>query len=303
VEQIAYKGWPTCYRLSNGLIDLIVTGDVGPRIIRLGFVGEGNEFKEFDGMLGLTGGDEWRVYGGHRLWHAPEMMPRTYWPDNVPIEAQSHSGVARFVQPVEATTGIQKEIDIRLFPDRAGATVTHRLWNRNLWPVELAPWALSVMAPGGVGIVPLPPRGSHAEHLLPTGTLALWAYTDMADPRWRWGTRYVLLRQDEQARLEQKIGVHVTEGWVAYARQGHLFVKTFTYVAGAVYPDLGCPVELFTNSDMLEVETLGPVAKLEPGAAVEHVEEWHLFRDVPAPADDDDVDRYILPKVKEIIHK
>ncbi len=303
MEQIAYRGWPTCYRLSNGLIDLIVTGDVGPRIIRLGFAGGENEFKEFDGMMGLTGGGEWRVYGGHRLWHAPEVMPRTYWPDNVPVEAQFQAGTARFIQPIEASTGIQKEMDIRLSPDRAQVTVTHRLWNRNLWPVELAPWALSVMAPGGVGIVPLPPRGSHAEHLLPTGTLALWAYTDMADPRWHWGTRYVLLRQDEQAQAEQKVGVHATEGWAAYARQGHLFVKTFAYAAGAVYPDRGCSVELFTNSDMLEVETLGPLAKLEPGTAVEHVEEWHLFRDVPVPADDDDVDQYILPKVKEIIRR
>jgi hypothetical protein len=47
VEKTEYKGWPNCYRVSNGEIELIVTGDVGPRIIRFGFVGGQNLFKEF----------------------------------------------------------------------------------------------------------------------------------------------------------------------------------------------------------------------------------------------------------------
>jgi hypothetical protein len=60
----------------------------------------------------------------------------------------------------------------------------------------------------------------------------------------------------------------------------------------------GCCFETFTNPDMLEVETLGPLVSLEPGAAVEHVEEWSLFKDVPAPTNDAEVDRYVLPKVR-----
>lgn len=44
VEKTNYRGWPTSYRVSNGGIELVVTGDVGPRIIRLGFVGGQNRF-------------------------------------------------------------------------------------------------------------------------------------------------------------------------------------------------------------------------------------------------------------------
>ena len=61
MEKIDYKGWPNSYRLSNGTVDLVVTTDVGPRIIRFGFVGGENEFKEYEDMLGKTGGDEWRI--------------------------------------------------------------------------------------------------------------------------------------------------------------------------------------------------------------------------------------------------
>lgn len=298
MEKINYKGWPNSYRLSNDLVDLVVLTDVGPRIIRFGFIGEENEFKEYEEMRGKIGGDEWRIYGGHRLWHAPEIIPRTYFPDNSPVQWEEHGDFVRLVQPVEATTGIQKEIDIRLYPDAAHVQVTHRLRNHNCWAVELAPWALSVMAPGGTAIVPLPPRGAHPEFLQAVSTIALWAYTDMSDPRWTWGQKYILLRQDPHAITPQKAGAMVPDGWAAYVHNGHLFVKKFDYVQGARYPDLGCAVEVWTDTDMLEVETLGPLAHLQPGAEVEHIEHWFLFRDVPEPRGDADVDAYVLPKVR-----
>ena len=301
VDKEAYGGWQNCYRLSNGVIDLLVTTDVGLRILRFGFVGEENEFKEYEDMMGRTGGDGWRIYGGHRLWHAPESRPRTYYPDNSSVELEQHAGFVRLIQPTEATTGIQKEIEVRLSPGEARVEVTHRLRNTNLWVVQLAPWALSVMAPGGTAIIPLPPRRSHQESLLPSSSIALWAYTDMADPRWRWGKRCVLLRQSQQSDTPQKAGVMLTDGWAAYARAGHLFVKRCSYVEWARYPDLGCSVEAFTNADMLELETLGPLVDLQPGAAVEHVEHWHLFRDVPTPQNDADVDRDVLTAIKNAV--
>lgn len=303
IERINYKGWPNCYRLSNGVVDLVVTTDVGPRVIRFGFVGQGNEFAEFAEMLGKTGGDEWRLYGGHRLWHAPETMGRTYFPDNDPVKLVQKPEIVRLIQPTEPTTGIQKEIDIRLLPQEARVEVTHRLRNQNLWAVELAPWALSVMAPGGTAVVPLPPRRSHEEQLQPASTLTLWAYTNMSDPRWRWGQQYVMLRQDANATTPQKAGVMCLDGWAAYARNGHLFVKRFEHQPDATYPDLGSSVEIFTDPNMLEVETLAPLVSLAPGATVEHLEQWHLFPNVPQPSDESDVQREILPKIEALSRK
>src|SRR5256884_9116409 len=54
VEKIAYKGWRNCYQVSNGEVALVVTSDVGPRIISFGFVGGQNLFKEFSDQLGGT---------------------------------------------------------------------------------------------------------------------------------------------------------------------------------------------------------------------------------------------------------
>jgi hypothetical protein len=56
VEKVEYKGWQNCYHVSNGTVDVIVTGDVGPRIIRYAFIGGENLFKEYADQLGKSGG-------------------------------------------------------------------------------------------------------------------------------------------------------------------------------------------------------------------------------------------------------
>ena len=295
-ERCAAYGWPNCCRLSNSRTELIVTADVGPRIIHFGFAGAENEFAVFPEQQGLMGGDEWHSYGGHRFWHAPEAIPRTYHADNVPVQVIEQPEGLRVLQPVEPGTGIQKEINLWMDPGEAHVRVTHRLYNRGLWELELAPWALTVMAPGGVAIIPLPPRGPHSpQYMLPTSTLTFWPYTDPSDPRFVWGSKYIMLRQDPAMPVARKLGASVPDGWAAYARGGHLFVKRFRYDAQATYPDFGCCVESFTNAEILELETLGPLARLAPGGSVEHVEDWFLYSGVPAPANDADVEARVLP--------
>ncbi len=296
IKKVNYGGWPNCYRLANEFVELIVTTDVGPRIIRFALNDKGNVLKEYPELLGKTGGDEWVNYGGHRLWHAPEIQSRTYYPDNSPIDFQEHNDFVRLVQPVETTTGIQKEIDVQLAPDKPQVRITHRLRNTNLWAVELAPWALSVMASSGMAIIPLPPRGSHPENLLPASNVVTWAYTNMADPRWLWGHRYITLKQETGANATpQKIGVGLTQNWIAYAHQEGLFVKAINPQPDAIYPDMGSMVEVFTNDTMLEVETLGPLDRLEPDHTVEHIEHWYLFDPVPLPMSESDIDQIAIP--------
>src|SRR3974390_1382871 len=86
VDKTPYKGWPNCYRVTNGEIELIVTADVGPRIIRFGFVNGPNLFKEFPDQLGKTGEEKFQLRGGDRVWKAPEDPVATWAPDNVPVE-------------------------------------------------------------------------------------------------------------------------------------------------------------------------------------------------------------------------
>jgi len=283
IARLDYAGWPNCYRISNGIADLVVTTDVGPRIIRFGFTGQENEFAEYAEMAGLTGGGEWRIYGGHRLWVAPEDPPSTYAPDNDPVRFEDSDGAVRLTQPAPGGYAIEKAIEVRLSDDAAEVRVSHTLCNLGPAPVTIAPWALSVMAPGGRATVPLPPRATHGDgNLLPASAIGLWAYTDMTDSRWQWGRDSITLDQDARAATPQKAGFAVPDGWCAYDRAGHRFTKRFAYDPGARYPDFGCNVELYTDARMLELETLGPLCDLQPGGSTEHTETWELRAAEPA---------------------
>ena len=59
------------YKLSNGVVELVVTADVGPRILFYGFRNGENQFHEVKEDAGKNGGSEFRLYGGHRLWVSP----------------------------------------------------------------------------------------------------------------------------------------------------------------------------------------------------------------------------------------
>src|SRR5262245_37572244 len=105
VEKVAYLNLHNCYKLSNGTVEVIVTTDVGPRIIRYAMAGGENILAELPEASVKTELGEWKPYGGHRLWHAPEAMPRSYSPDNSPIEfKQEGTNAVRLTQPVEPKT-------------------------------------------------------------------------------------------------------------------------------------------------------------------------------------------------------
>ena len=296
VEKITYKGWANCYRVSNGDIELVVTGDVGPRVIRFGFPNGQNLFKEYPEQLGKSGEEKFQLRGGHRVWKAPEDPVATWAPDNVPVEIRETSTGLIAREPVEPLTRLQKELEIRMAPSGPTVTVYHRIANRGLFPLEFAPWALTMMAQGGVAVTGFPPRGRHPVNLEATNPLVMWAYTDLADPRWKFTKKYLMLRQDPNNSDAQKLGLFNPDTWAAYLLNGEAFIKRAVADPGRTYTDFGCSFETFTNNEFLEVETLGPMTKVLPEQTVEHVERWGLFRGVkPAQFTDEELTHILTP--------
>ena len=291
-EIISYGGWENNLAISNDACELFVTLDVGPRILSFSLNGGKNVFKVFEEQLGTTEEDLWQSRGGHRLWIAPESFPGTYYPDNYTVDHQIFPNGAVTVQaPDEMPQGFSKAMDISLDETRAKVRVVHRLTNVVDEEQEVAAWMLSVMAPGGVAIVPQPPLRNHPGmgpgDFLPNRTLTLWPFTVLSDARFYFGPKFLTVSHDEEASAT-KIGLNSPVSWAAYANDGTLFVKRFHFQEGAHYPDKNSAIEIFANEEILEVETLSPLRKLKPGGVLEAVEEWELFGDVPPfdPTDD-----------------
>lgn len=295
IEKVSYGGWSNCYRLTNGKVELIVTADVGPRVIRFGFIGDQNLFVELPGHMGTAGESHWMARGGHRLWAAPEIIPDTYALDNSPVNATVTEDRISLLQPVEAETGLQKEMILE-FTQTGDVKVTHRIENTGEHTRRMAPWTLTQMAPGGIAIATFPPRGGHNEQLQPTNPLVMWAYTDFSDPRWLLTRHYIVLKQDSKISAPQKAGFFNEHTRAAYLLGTDMFVKRYEANPLVPYPDFNCSFELFTNDEFLELETLGPIVDLMSGFSATHVEHWSLHRDVHLnELNENELHRVILP--------
>src|SRR5512139_3542 len=124
---MGYYGLPT-YTLQNRHLLLEVLADAGPRIVYLRRAGSNENLLAETPQVGWpTAYGEFHLWGGHRLWHAPEFAPRTYIPDDQDLKLEPLVDGVCLVGAVEIPTGIRKELEIHLEKDQPVVKLVHRL--------------------------------------------------------------------------------------------------------------------------------------------------------------------------------
>ncbi len=292
-EEVTYQSFGRCISISNGKIELLATLDFGPRIIRFSAIGGENVMMEdndriydwskdaevFAEKFGKDAG-VFYSYGGHRLWVSPEDLPRTYYPDNEPVSYRVEDNILTLMPPPQKWTQQQLEIKVIMSETENKVDIYHKVTNIGPWPQKYAPWALTVLAPGGVEVVPMPDRPTG---LLHNRKIALWEYTKMNDPRVTWGDKYIFLNQDPNVDAPFKFGIDSQHGWAAYFNNGSAFVKKFDVLADVEYPDDGMNFESYTCDGFLEMESIGEYKVVKPNDAIIHHESWEMVPDMEFP--------------------
>lgn len=297
IKETEYENFGRCVKISNGIIEVLVTIDVGPRIIYFGFVGEQNMLyadlerkcarhnEQFDSLYGK--GTTFYNYGGHRLWLSPESSPATHYPDNDPVIYSILPDGVSFTPAQQKHNQMQLAFEVMMYENASDIMIIHSATNHSKEEHLMALWSVTMMKPGGIEIIPQNPE---VEHLLPSRVLVLWPYSKMADPRVFWGDRYVTLSYPHPMGPDSqfKYGTDNTQGWAAYLQGNTALVKRYVHNAEAAYPDCGASYETFICDDFLEMETLSPLCSIRPNETVRHVENWSLFRSdfTPSPTDE-----------------
>lgn len=275
-----FHGLPT-YILGNDHLTLEILREAGPRIVRLTPAGsDTNLLAEVPGIQLPSPYGPYSLYGGHRLWHAPEHRARTYVPDDGGVIVHVTPHGARMHLPADPHSHIAKTIDIALPEHSASVRLRHTVHNEGHWPVELAAWAITQLPPDGVAILPQRTAPFDEDGLLPNRQLTLWPYTRWSDPRLERYDDYILVRGRADMPEQFKIGYMNHHNWAAHLGRGYLFYKVTEPQAQQPHPDMGCNTEVYTDDAFLELETLSPLTRLEPGAQLHHEEIWQVH---PAP--------------------
>ena len=282
----SFLDYGKCVSISNGVIEALVTVDIGPRIISFGYVGGqnfmcderkrlGNKVsKEYTDFFGE--GRQWENLGGHRIWLSPESYPETYLPDDRPVSYEATADGAIFSPLADTQVGAQKTLILKMDENEAKMQVTMKVKNISEKDKEFAIWSLSVCTEGGTLIVPM---NTNDTGLLPNRIISVWPYTDMSNDRIYWGKKYVTVRQDSSAEEPMKLGFDLNCGTAYYVLGEEILRKNYkTNHPDGIYPDGGCSFETYTNNCMLEFETLGELNNVAPGEESELTEMWTLCK-------------------------
>lgn len=288
IREIEFENFGKCIEISNGKTDVVVTKEIGPRIIRVGLVGKENvmfndlnreNITEHNDMEKHYGkGAKWINYGGHRLWVSPESMPETYFPDDKSVEVEFVENGAMFIQQPQPMNGVACKYSVTMSED-GEITVTHYVKNISDSEKRCSPWAITVLNKGGLEIIP---NNTLDTELLPNRRIIAWPYTNLADERLYLGKDFITLKQ-EGIDQNFKIGLDLHKGTVLYAYKDTVFVKKYEHKFDSEYDDFGVSFETYTNSEILEMETIGTVHYLKPDETATHIEKWYVYENVGIP--------------------
>jgi hypothetical protein len=277
MNHLDYYGYETG-QISNSFFSIDYLTIAGPRIVRVTLRGESqNLLYETPDTIWPTPNGPFRLFGGHRLWKSPESRAFTYIPDSDGLHTVEIPGGVKLIQTVEPQTGIEKSLKIELDDQKPVVRLQHELRNCGNQVWTFAPWALTMLPLGGTAIIPLPTLPMDAENLLPNRNLVFWPYARIHDPRLHLEDGLITLGTSAESE-PFKMGLFMKDGWLKYQRDGVSFIKrTFTPAVGE-YPDRGCNLEVYTNHQFIELETLGPLVSLQPGETTLLSEEWTIQR-------------------------
>lgn len=271
--------------LENKFFRLECLTEAGPRVVRFipQWVGE-NLFAELPRHSMPTPYGEYRFFGGHRLWTAPESAGLSHVPDSAGVEVKEVQSGARLTGPVDAVNGLRKTITLQMSSSEPGVIVKHKIENIGASPIRLAPWGITMMRPKGVAILPQQTGNLDGDGLLPNRRFALWPYSRWDDSRLKLKDDLITVNANSTPN-PFKVGYFNPHGWLGYVYDDVMFVKRFGVRRDEEYPDFGCNNEIYTDARSLELETLAPLTDLAPDSEVAHTETWNVHNLDALPAD------------------
>jgi hypothetical protein len=281
-SEIKFAG-QDCIQLSNGTLTLHALKNAGPRIVGLQVNGGANLFAELDDSV--RAGD-YILRGGQRVWHGPEDEVRSYQADTDPVKVEWSGGTLSIIQPVEALTGIQKNMTVGEGEHPNELVVDHILTNHNLWPVKYTVWPICQARSGGFAILPLSRENTG---LLPNRRVVFWPYANLRSENLYLGNEYIFVKASFSAGDRTKVGWLNDRGWMGYSLDHTLFIKKAKFIPGGDYIDLGCSMECYCDVNCIELETTSTLTEVPPGGSARHTETWSVFPDVDLQMDEESV--------------
>jgi hypothetical protein len=271
-------------RVDGDGVSVTVSTGMGPRILALAGPDGRNLLAELpDARIELPGLPPYRMLGGHRLWHTPEVPATTYRPDETPVVVSELPDGVDLLGADDPGQGIQKRMRVTI----AGGLVSveHELRNTSSAPITTGAWAITQVPPRGEAWIPFA-AGEIDGSYLPNRAVVLWPYSSLTDERLSLTDDVAVVRGIAGSWGRVKVGTQRQRGWIAWRDSATVLVIRAAQEPGA-YGDMGAGTQCYSCGDFVELETIGPATLLAPGEAVAHRQTWQIAAVDPAASRED----------------
>jgi hypothetical protein len=278
VSRVDFFGYKDCLRLANDTTRVVLCHQAGGRVLEYSLHGKNAIWLDpqqqgWELANGAAGID---LCGG-RFDIGPEMIvPRrpALWAGRWTAEAIGPRA-ARLTSAADEATGVQlvREFTLDAVGSRLQCTQTIR--NVSQRTKAWCHWSRTLAVGGGIAIVPLTPHGR-----FPNGYV-MYEERNLINPR---PTDPNIRERDGFLEVLgppkfRKLGMDSQAGWFAYLMPNDLlFVKRYKVYPDKLYGEVaGLTISIWYDRNVrCELEPIGPLEHLEPGAAASFTEEWQL---------------------------
>jgi Domain of unknown function (DUF4380) len=217
----------------------------------------------------LTNENEHENFGS-TFWPAPQS--NWGWPPYSVLDKEEYSvekigDTLKMKSSPDSISGLQFEKNW-LSADNKFIRIEYLIRNIAKNPKAVAPWEVTRVPCGGLAFFP-----DGGNEKVPASTLK--NYEQIAGINW-------VPVNKTPAQNHEKLFATASEGWLAYALNGVLFIKQFPDTRQQEYSPNQGEVEIYTNKEKSysELESQGSYTLLQPGQSLRYVTTWFV---VPIP--------------------
>lgn len=280
ITEINYKDYGKCLKVTNDIVEVIISIQYGPRIVKYGYVNDINHFAEgIEDKISTENGDYY-IIGGHKFLYLTDNEKNIYIPDNKKVEYESIDGGIKLIQEIEEHTYFQKNIEIT-FEGDSKLKILHKIVSFNPFDINISIASITTMNSNGIELIPLEMK---MQGMFPNKSLVFWPYSNLKDQRVYFGDKYIAMKVNENIYDNFRIGFNMNFTRALYYSQNQLFIKEVkeneSLKENKEYPNMGSRYESFISKNYIEMQTNSPKQVLKANEYIEHVEIWNLYKEV-----------------------
>ncbi len=280
IKQINLKYYGKCVSINNGTVKVIVSVDVGPKIIFWGYTNGENmlyipyNILEYDEHISQKiPPDIFFKRYGHEIMLEYENSNPVVLSSGTTIYSILQDGVVFSCSSPKL--GISTNLEIIIQDSSNSIMIVHSIENINEKAQSFSICSSTFVTQDGTLIVP-----QNVEDLgnSPNRVLALWKKSNINDSRLYVTNEYLRFNNLSTDNLSVlKLGINNRQAWSTYTKDGITFLKHYLHNKKAKYLNFDSSFIIDSKKALLSLKVLSPIYNVQKNEIAKMAEYWSLF--------------------------